>query len=162
MQELDLSYAILPWHPNLKKGEAADPTSENLSVTVKKGDHIGFSVEHGGNYASTTTRWPVTIQYGANERYASTDDSALGQGPIWFYDVLRADAGILAPLDDFLDLNLANEKGRVRVASQARTSANSSSFSSSVPARRAADNSPTSSMNHMKVPSTPRRASLAP
>jgi hypothetical protein len=107
------------WEKNLKKGEAADPASENLSVTVKKGDRIGFSVEHGGNYASTTTRWPVTIAYDTGERYASTEDSALGQGPMWFYDLLRVDTGILAPLDEFMDLNLSNEKGRVRVASQA-------------------------------------------
>src|SRR5262249_8446430 len=49
------------------------------------------------------------------------------------------------------------------VASQASTSANSAANSARAwPPRRAAANSPTSSMNHMKVPSMPRRASLAP
>src|SRR5262249_9956362 len=48
------------------------------------------------------------------------------------------------------------------VASQARTSANSSSCSGWPPPRRAAASSPTSSMNHMNVPSTPRRLSLTP
>src|SRR5262249_17301317 len=48
------------------------------------------------------------------------------------------------------------------VTSQASVSANSSCSSSREPCRSAADNSPTSSMNHMKVPSTPRRLSLAP
>src|SRR5437868_7336992 len=48
------------------------------------------------------------------------------------------------------------------VASHASTSANSSTRSSCVPPRSAADNSPTSSMNHMNVPSMPRAPSLAP
>ena len=48
------------------------------------------------------------------------------------------------------------------VASQASTSANSASRSLAEPPRRAAASSPTSSMNHMKVPSSPRRLSLAP
>src|SRR5439155_24896287 len=49
-----------------------------------------------------------------------------------------------------------------RVASQARTSANSSTRSSWDPPRSAADSSPTSSMNHMNVPSAPRRPSFSP
>src|SRR5262245_45042746 len=50
-----------------------------------------------------------------------------------------------------------------RVASQASVSANSAATCSfgRFP-RRASDSSPTSSMNHMKVPAVPRLASLAP
>src|SRR5262249_28543521 len=47
-------------------------------------------------------------------------------------------------------------------ASQASTSANSAARSWGPPPRRAPASSPTSSMNHMKVPSAPRRSSLAP
>src|SRR5262249_18329240 len=48
------------------------------------------------------------------------------------------------------------------VASQASTSANSNSNSAWFRVRSDADSSPTSSMNHIKVPSMPRRPSLAP
>src|SRR5262245_49791091 len=48
------------------------------------------------------------------------------------------------------------------VASHASTSANSITRSSCVPPRSAPASSPTSSMNHMKVPSIPRAPSLAP
>src|SRR5262249_36131193 len=46
------------------------------------------------------------------------------------------------------------------VANHARTSANSIASSSGVPSRKAAASSPTSSISHMNVPSTPRASSL--
>src|SRR5262249_3012628 len=47
------------------------------------------------------------------------------------------------------------------VVSQASTSANSAACSSGVPSRSAAASSPTSSINHMNVPSTPRARSFS-
>ena len=47
------------------------------------------------------------------------------------------------------------------VVSQASTSANSAACSSCVPSRKAAANSPTSSISHMNVPSTPRARSFS-
>ena len=112
------------WEKPLKKGESADPGKDKLTVVVKKGDRIGFVVAHGGNYASTATSWPVTVEYDGGERYASMDDVTLGQGPIWFYSALRLVGATLVPLEDVKELKLANEKVKIRVVGRTNPAGN--------------------------------------
>jgi hypothetical protein len=53
VHELDLSYAILPWHPRLKKGEA---------LRAKYGDRVGFRYyedEDCGIFWSNDMRTPI-------------------------------------------------------------------------------------------------------
>ncbi|MCL5096663.1 MAG: hypothetical protein M1608_03860, partial [Candidatus Omnitrophica bacterium] len=87
------------WSKYLPLNGSADPDSDNLRLTVRKGDMIGFAVGPHGSYYGDEVQWPVTVNYGDGDRYASERDTRLDQGPMWFYCVRIPDTGFL----DFMD-----------------------------------------------------------
>jgi len=58
-----------------------DPAADNVRITVKKGDRIGFAVGPHGDYSSDHLRWPVTVDYGDGERYDSAAMPRSSRGP---------------------------------------------------------------------------------
>jgi len=63
----------------------ANPAGDNLQAPVKKGDLIGFCAGSGSDDSGASVVWAVTLEYGDGERYVSSDDAKLDQGPVWFY-----------------------------------------------------------------------------
>ena len=60
-----------------------------LALDVRKDELIGFSVGPHGDFSGDETDWITTVDYGDGERYTSSQDTQLEQGPIWYYYVHR-------------------------------------------------------------------------
>ena len=97
-----------------------DPASDKLQLDVKKGDLVGFSVGPHGDYSGDETDWVTTVQYGPGERYVSSQDTRLAQGPIWHYLVHRPGSGELEPIDAVEAIAYSEEKVRIPSQSSGR------------------------------------------
>jgi len=75
------------WTKTLQGNESADPAADSLRVRVEPGDFIGFEVHHFGSATGTETAWTTEVIYDDGERFVSSTDTALEQGPIWHYAV---------------------------------------------------------------------------
>ncbi len=100
------------WAKFLPNSARFDPADDKLQMDVKKGDLVGFSVGPHGDYTGDETEWITTIDYG-NERYTSSEDTRLEQGPIWYYYVHRPGTGQLELIDGVEMLPYAEEKVRI-------------------------------------------------
>ncbi len=85
------------WARHLSAGTEADLA---LSLTVKKGALIGFSDAIRDNRNTASVSWVVTLDYGDGETYTSSDDTALNQGPIWYYYTHTAGTGYMCQKRD--------------------------------------------------------------
>ena len=107
------------WAKFLPNGATADPAAENLKLSVKKGDLIGFSVGPHGDFTGDETEWPTTMDYQDGESYTSSQDTKLEQGPIWFYYIQRPGTGWLELIDSIEPCAYAEEN--IRIPSAAST-----------------------------------------
>jgi len=99
-QPVDEKYTIESlWAKPLVGPITLDPAADNLRITVKKGDRIGFSVGPHGDHSCDHLRWPVTVDYGDGEKYDSAGDAKVEQGPVWFYAVRMPNTGCLWSID---------------------------------------------------------------
>lgn len=84
------------WEKALLRGEkSVDPALDGVKISVKKGDMIGFAIGVHGDYASCQTEWITTVDYGDGDKYVSTDDRKVNQGPIWYYYTNVPNTGFL-------------------------------------------------------------------
>ncbi|MHB9037816.1 MAG: malectin domain-containing carbohydrate-binding protein [Armatimonadota bacterium] len=93
------------WSKTLSAGASADPTGDNVRLTVKKGDLIGFAVNKRDQSA---VDWVTKVEYGDGDSYKSSDDTALDQGPVWYYYIHVANTGFLEQLSS-LEGDAANK-----------------------------------------------------
>ena len=103
------------WAKFLPNPARFDPADDKLQLDVKKGDMIGFSVGPHGDFSGDETEWITTVDYGS-ERFTSSQDARLEQGPVWYYYVHRAGTGQLEPIDGVEMLPYAEEKVRIPTA----------------------------------------------
>jgi len=107
-------YVIEPvWSKFLPNGATADPSADNLRLSVKKGDLIGFAVGPHGDYTGDEMEWATTVEYDDGEKYVSSADTKLDQGPIWFYSILSPGTGWLEAIDSVQMQPYAEEQVRV-------------------------------------------------
>ncbi len=101
------------WSKFLPNAATADPATEKLRIQVKTGDLVGFSVGPHGDYTGDETEWVTTVDYEDGESYASSKDTKLDQGPIWFYYIQRPGTGWLEPIDSVMMMPYAEEQVRI-------------------------------------------------
>ena len=90
------------WSKALTPGESLDPAADNLRVTVKKNELLGFAVTTGADDAGATVNWATTLEYGNGEKYNSAEDSGLDQGPVWYYYTYASDMGAMDLMGELL------------------------------------------------------------
>lgn len=101
------------WSGTLAAGETADPATDNLRLTVKEGDLIGFGAGTYLDDAGADLTWTATIRYVDGESYCSTDDPDL-EGPIWQYYTAAPGTGSMDVLGELIQPAVpGNEKVRV-------------------------------------------------
>ncbi len=102
------------WSKVLGAGETVDPISDNLHLDVKQGDLLGFGVTTGSDDTGATVNWASTLDYGDGDSYNSAEDTALEQGPVWFYYTHAPDTGAMDLMGELLQpLTPAQQKARV-------------------------------------------------
>ena len=62
-----------------------DLAADNLQMSVKKADLIGFAARIQADDGVANITWATTVDYGDGETYNSADDTKMDQGPIWYY-----------------------------------------------------------------------------
>jgi hypothetical protein len=87
------------WTRPLIGAVTLDPAADNVRITVKKGEMIGFAIGPHGDYSCDQVRWPGTFDYGDGESYTSTNDPSVQQGPMWFYMIRIPGTGWMEPMD---------------------------------------------------------------
>jgi len=88
------------WAKSLRGQQEADPAADHLQIVMQKGDLIGFGVNAAGDGAnSDSTEWITKVVYNDGEGYASSEDTALDQGPIWYYCIHARNTRFLEYLD---------------------------------------------------------------
>ena len=87
------------WQKTLTGGAVIDPAADGIKIAVKKGDMIGFAVGPHGSYGFDQTEWITTVDYGDGDKYISTQDPKVNQGPIWFYCVNVPNTGFMEEMD---------------------------------------------------------------
>ncbi|HYD83903.1 MAG TPA: hypothetical protein VEA63_07610, partial [Opitutus sp.] len=87
------------WSKTLEGTQSADPAADRLRVRVEAGDLVGFEVHHFGDATGTETAWVTEVAYDDGERFLSSADTVLEQGPIWFYAVHRRGARYFEYMD---------------------------------------------------------------
>ena len=71
------------WTKYLLLGTTANPSADDLKISVKKGDMLGFSVGAHGSLIGDQIDWPTTVTYADGENYTSSTESKVDQGPVW-------------------------------------------------------------------------------
>ena len=80
------------WSKELTSGVSADPSSDDLRLTVKKGDMIGFAMSRRDHIG---VNWVTRVDYSDGESYTSSNDTSLDQGPVWYYFMHVGGSGFL-------------------------------------------------------------------
>ncbi len=101
------------WAKPLIGAITLDPATDNVRVAVKKGQMIGFSVGAHGDFNCDHLRWMGTFDYGDGESYASTGDTTLQQGPMWYYMIRTPGTGWMEPMDAVEEFAPLKEKIRI-------------------------------------------------
>jgi hypothetical protein len=103
------------WNKSLKGGGEADPSADNVQIEVKRGDKIAFCVGAvGGEHKGAETKWITTVNYKDGEVYASSNETTLSQGPIWYYCIHKRGTRYLEPLDS-IEQQAGGDRVRVMV-----------------------------------------------
>jgi hypothetical protein len=101
------------WEKFLPNAATADPTDDQLELVVHKDEMIGFSVGPHGDFGGDETEWITTVDYGDGERYTSSQETRLEQGPIWYYYVHRPGTGQMELIDAVEMLSYSEEEVRI-------------------------------------------------
>ncbi len=100
----------------LEPGGSVEPallsTGELLQISVKQGQLIGFGAATYDDRNGAGLEWATTLDYGDGEHYSSTEDTALDQGPIWYYYMAAPGANAMELLGEVVD-SPATAKARV-------------------------------------------------
>lgn len=111
-------FTVVPvWSKFLPSNASVDPSTDNVRITVKRGELIGFAVGPHGSYPGDQTQWTTSLQYEDGERYSSTSETKLEQGPLWYYYIQEPNSGALELLDSVEQQNVAQELVRIPGAS---------------------------------------------
>ena len=105
------------WSKYLPANCTADPAADQARLAVKRGELIGFAVGPHGSYQGDQTQWITELEYEDGESYSSAQDTALAQGPVWYYYVHQPDTGFMELMDAVELQSVAQE--RVRIPSAA-------------------------------------------
>ena len=101
------------WSKPVLAGSPADPAADNLRLSVKRGDLIGFGAAIYSDDAGAALDWATALDYGDGEKYASPDDAELAQGPVWYYYAAAPGTGSMDALGEMLPAAAGQSKGRV-------------------------------------------------
>ena len=118
------------WAKLLAAGEAADPAADHLRLSVRTGDLIGFGAATNADDAGATVNWATTLDYGDDDRYSSSEDTTLDQGPFWQYCTAAPGTGMMDLLGEVLQ-PAGPGQSKARVPSGYRAPAECSSLGAS-------------------------------
>ena len=101
------------WSKYLPFGATADLITDNLRLTVRQDDLIGFAVGPHGDYHGDQIKWITSVEYADGDQYVSTQDTNLAQGPIWYYYIHKPGTGFLKLVDSVEYQSNAREQVRI-------------------------------------------------
>jgi len=101
------------WSRTLAAGETAGPATDNLRITVKGGDLIGFGAATGSDDAGADVDWTTTVSYVDGVTYSSSDEPDL-EGPVWQFYTSAPGTGCMDVLTEVLE-PAGPGNGKVRV-----------------------------------------------
>ena len=91
------------WGQKLSLGNSIDLGKKSITIQVKKGDLIGFSVSAPNDRDQSELEWPSILQYSNGRRFNSADNPKLTQGPVWYYYLHATGTGYMDPLDEMVE-----------------------------------------------------------
>lgn len=90
------------WSKTLAPGKSVDPAEDGVRLAVKKDELIGFGAATYSDDAGAAVGWPVTVDYGDGNKFASANEAELALGPVWYYYILSPGTGYMDPLTELL------------------------------------------------------------
>lgn len=104
------------WSKTINPQSTANPAADKVSLKVEKGDRIGFCALAAQDAVWNTVEWATSVNYANGQSYVSTEDTALNQGPVWFYCHYATGTGCLEELGEISTIDLGKGAVSVRVA----------------------------------------------
>ena len=89
-----------------------DLAADNLQMSVKKGDLIGFAARIQADDGVANITWATTVDYGDGETYNSADDTKMDQGPIWYYYIHAPGTGCMELMGEITAATASGEEAR--------------------------------------------------